>query len=450
MNLKKVLIKVFSANFLQTIVSVVVGFVVPSILTIEGYANLKTYTLYITYIGLFHFGFIDGLYIKYGGKNKDDINISILKGEHLFLIVSQLIITFLGVLIYIFSKDFLVLLLSISILPLNLLNFHKQFNQSIGEFNVFARILNIYSIFYIILNLLFVFVFKINNYIFYCIINILSNLFAMVYSEILYKKYTKNNKLEIKKDDIKKTINCGFFIMIGNLIAILLYAIDKWFIKLFFTTIDFSYYSFAISMFNIVIILLNSISITFYNVFAKNKNDSYVKKIKNNVLLIGSYSSSIYFILVFIINSFLKKYIPSLTIISLTFSTFPYLFIIKAIYVNLYKTRNLEKKYTKVVIGILIISIILNTISMFINKSTTYIAVATLLTFVIWYFYSIRDFKFLKISKFETCYLLIITFSFIYLTHNFNYIISFVLYNLVVTISSYILLKTNIFKIIKK
>ena len=46
MNIRKALIDVFSANVLQLISSLIVGFVVPSILSIDGYASLKTYTLY--------------------------------------------------------------------------------------------------------------------------------------------------------------------------------------------------------------------------------------------------------------------------------------------------------------------------------------------------------------------------------------------------------------------
>ena len=65
MNIKKAILKVFTVNFFQLISSLVVGFCVPMILSIEAYAGLKTYTLLISYIGLFHFGFIDGLFIKY-------------------------------------------------------------------------------------------------------------------------------------------------------------------------------------------------------------------------------------------------------------------------------------------------------------------------------------------------------------------------------------------------
>ena len=73
MNLKKSLTKVFSANIVQLLSSAIVGFVVPAILSIDSYAKYKTYTLIISYLGLLHFGYPDGLYIKYGGKKYDEI-----------------------------------------------------------------------------------------------------------------------------------------------------------------------------------------------------------------------------------------------------------------------------------------------------------------------------------------------------------------------------------------
>ena len=106
MNLKKSIAKVFSANVLQLISSLVIGFIVPVILSIEGYANLKTYTLYVSYIGFFHLGFIDGLYIKYGGKKINEINIGVLKGEHNFLIILEFIVSLILFLISLIFGDY--------------------------------------------------------------------------------------------------------------------------------------------------------------------------------------------------------------------------------------------------------------------------------------------------------------------------------------------------------
>ena len=105
MNLKKNILKVFSANFMQLISSLVVGFFVPAILSIEGYADLKTYTLYISYIGFFHLGFLDGIYIKYGGKKLENIDKKQLKGEHNFFILFQLTVSVTVFLISIYSKS---------------------------------------------------------------------------------------------------------------------------------------------------------------------------------------------------------------------------------------------------------------------------------------------------------------------------------------------------------
>ena len=73
MNLRNNIIKIFSVNFLSMISSIVIGFIVPAVLSIEAYSNVKTYAFYISYVGCLHLGFVDGMYMKYGGK---DINAS--------------------------------------------------------------------------------------------------------------------------------------------------------------------------------------------------------------------------------------------------------------------------------------------------------------------------------------------------------------------------------------
>ena len=63
MSIKNNIIRIFSANFLNAISAILIGFLVPAILSLDSYAYVKTYMLYISYIGFLHFGFIDGMYI---------------------------------------------------------------------------------------------------------------------------------------------------------------------------------------------------------------------------------------------------------------------------------------------------------------------------------------------------------------------------------------------------
>ena len=68
MKLSKGIIQVILANIINLIISIGNGFLLPKFLSVESYAALKTFLLYTSYIGILHLGYIDGVYIKYGGK----------------------------------------------------------------------------------------------------------------------------------------------------------------------------------------------------------------------------------------------------------------------------------------------------------------------------------------------------------------------------------------------
>lgn len=87
MNLRKNIVKIFSANFINIISGIIIGFIVSAVLSLDSYEYIKTYIMYISYTGFLQFGFIDGMYIKYGGREIEDIDKGILKYEHNILIL---------------------------------------------------------------------------------------------------------------------------------------------------------------------------------------------------------------------------------------------------------------------------------------------------------------------------------------------------------------------------
>ena len=67
-SLLKNIIAVAFSNCTNIIAGVVVGFIIPKILSMDDYGYYKTFTLYTTYIGLFNLGLADGIVLKYGDK----------------------------------------------------------------------------------------------------------------------------------------------------------------------------------------------------------------------------------------------------------------------------------------------------------------------------------------------------------------------------------------------
>ena len=62
------------ANGINTLVSMVLVFIVPKALGVREYSYWQLYTFYVTYTGFFHFGWADGIYLKFGGKKYEELD----------------------------------------------------------------------------------------------------------------------------------------------------------------------------------------------------------------------------------------------------------------------------------------------------------------------------------------------------------------------------------------
>lgn len=448
MDLKKNLLKVFTANFIALIVGIVNGFFLPAFLSIDQYAYLKTFTLYISYVGIFHFGFLDGLYLKYGGKYKDNLDRKELKFEHNFFILFQLMVTPLFLILAYLRKDLIILAFALSIVPINMQTYFSFLYQSLGEMGTFAKIKIAYPITILCLNLSFIFLLKIDHYLPFVLAILIAHYLVYSIFEISYNKDFKING--IKKIQLKPLFLSGFFIMMGNLSNMFFYSIDRWYVKFLLPLENFSYYSFAVSMMGIILMMINSISMTFYPYFSRGYEVEQIKKIKIYLIIIGAISSTGYFILSLIVTNFIGNYVPSLQVISILFVGFPAIGVINALYINLFKVNKQEKRYFYKVLKMLIISIILNTLAVLINLSNFSIAIATTIAFYFWFFSSSKDFSGLETNIKEIAFIFLYIPLFLFSSIFLNYITGFVLFTLGVFVLVWLFYKKEFKELVDK
>lgn len=62
--MQKGIVAVLIANLVNVAFSLATNFLLPKYLSIESYAGIKEFQLYVSYVGLFHLGFVDGIYLK--------------------------------------------------------------------------------------------------------------------------------------------------------------------------------------------------------------------------------------------------------------------------------------------------------------------------------------------------------------------------------------------------
>lgn len=216
----------------------------------------------------------------------------------------------------------------------------------------------------------------------------------------------KTVKQFITKDNIE-TIKLGLTICVGSYVGSLFHSIDKQYIKIFFQDTQFAMYSFAMSMQTIMTVFITSLSQPMYFKLASSGiSDNDYRSLKELLMVFGALSSCAYYACSIMVKWVIPKYVDSIRVIGVFFAIFPAMAVINCLYINLYKSRKMTKKYVQSLLTMLFIAIVLDSFVILLRLDYIYLAVATVVAYYIWLLLGSFDFRELKISFKDILYLI--------------------------------------------
>lgn len=458
MSLRNDLLRVSGSNLIVMLSSIVNGLVLPYVLSIDAFADIKTYTLYASFIGFLHFGFVDGLNIKYGGQTVSGVDTKEFNSFHNFFITFQLFIIISFLIIAMLLNNDMMLLVGLAILPINLQSFFLYYFQAIGEFKEYSKTTIIVPVITITITLAMVYA-NVLDYRLYVLASIFGYFISIMLLERRYYVFS-NNRFKINLESInilkgfrgfKAIFLSGFFIMLGNVLFTLFFDTGRWMSKLFTSNEDFAIYSLGVSMIGFVMVFVGAVNRTFYPYLYRNNEPELLVRYKNILYVIGTLSLVGYFILELIVNEFLPKYAASLPITAVLLSSIPGMIIIKSIYVNLYKVQKKESRFFIDTLKYLAVGILLNVAFYMYYETLFSIALASVISIYLWALYPLSCFKvnMRDILK-EIVYLILILGSFgLVISLDFNVIIKIVALTLILLVINLLFFKKMIINLIK-
>lgn len=404
--MKKDILKVFGTNLIKMLVALISAFVIPMILSVDDYGRFKLYTFYASYIGITHLGYCDGIYLKYGGYDKDQISRDSIRSEWFTLLLYELFVAIAIVLYGSFKADLIVICLGLTVVPNVLFTFYTQVFQATGDFTNYTRIMNTSTAVNLIVNLTLV-VFKVRDYKVYIICYILIQIVSFVVGTVSFKNEEWIGFSDFSVHRLSKYIKMGILLMVGNFAYTLFIGIDKWFIKFTMELSDFSMYSFASQLLTVVNMFVTPISMTLYSNMSRRKDQQFEIRIKRILLVFLMIFPMAIYAITFIVQNFMKQYIPAIEIISILLITQLFLLLNLAVFVNMYKTYKKQKDYFSRLVSALLIAAIMDLIVYFVGVSTVGYALATLTSCFIWLSLNISYFPYMKPTIKEILYCVI-------------------------------------------
>ncbi|MBY6037179.1 oligosaccharide flippase family protein [Fictibacillus nanhaiensis] len=322
-----------TSNLISFIISTLVILIVPKLIGVEEYGYWQLYLFYSAYVGFLHFGWNDGIYLRYGGKEYKDLNKRVFFSQFYMLVILQIILA-LFVLLYSnfliesFNRVFIFQMIAINLFLYNVRSMLLFILQGTNRIKEFAQITMIDKILYIVLIFSFLF-FEVREFKLLVIADLMGKFISLIYVMYCCKDiiFQKINLFCFNVRETVRNINVGIKLMFANIASMLIIGVVRFGIERTWDVATFGKVSLILSISNLMMIFINAIGIILFPVLRKTDE----RKLANIYLTVRDFLMIIllglliaYFPLKVVLTAWLPKYAESLVYMAILFPMFVY------------------------------------------------------------------------------------------------------------------------------
>lgn len=468
---KKILtniVKVGLSNVITVISGVIVGFLLPKLIGVTNYGYYKTFSLYITYVGLFQFGIAEGIYLKFGGVDYSSLDKKVFRYYSQFFILLEFIVSLFFVISSISLLEneyaFIFACTSLFVLFQNVTTYYQYISQITNRFdelsirNVIKSVLTIISVlgmwFYSRISHTELLSYKIYTILYVLIFAILMIWYVYTYRDITFGIRT----IPTKDSSVFSLVKLGAPLLLSNMCGTLALSVDRQFVSILFDIDTYGSYAFAYNLISLITVATSSIGVVIYPQIKRTQKEKLLCKYEGFcILLIGFVMAcnAVYFPLTQFMHLFFSdniKYLDALPIFRILLPSLAITCTIGILIHTYYKAFELNEEYFKIVVLILVLSIIANILAYRLYSETSAISIASVIVFAIW-FVIVNIFLEWKIGvKWKKSFVyLIAEMILFYIISSFNiWWVGFIVFLLLFSITSISIVKKDILGIFNK
>ena len=389
-------IYVVAAQSISLLLGITRTLILPIMLGITNFGYWQVYMLYLSYVGIFALGYNDGIYLRYGKYEYDELPKNTFGPSIRLFVVFQLAIMFLAIAVISWepdpSKQISILWASINI-PIagltGVLIYVLQITNQLKKYSFYTILDKVIVLITIIAFLLL----RLDNFLGLIIVDTFARIFVlglMINScrEIIFGKGI-SYKYALK--EISVNVSVGIRLMLANFAGMLMFGIGKFLVERTASVEQYGIYSFAISTMNLVLVLITAIGLVIYptlNRLDKNNYPKYFDKL-NNVLAITVFGLlTVIFPLRLFILRFMVDFISIYDYLSLIFAM---IFVQSKMQILINPYYKLLRKETMMLranlVGVVVVGILVTPLYI-LTQSVTMVAIGTLFAMLISLYFS--------------------------------------------------------------
>lgn len=267
---KKNLMAAFLAQGVSLMMSVLMSLVVPKFLGVTEYSYWQLFIFYVGYVGFFHFGFNDGLYLRLGGKEYNSLDFKRLGTElRIFSLVEIAIAVLISVFAIIFvsspDRKFILIIASVYLVLNNLALYFGYIFQAVNETKLFSYSVIVDRIF-VLITIAALLLVKKTEYIPFILAYTVSKFVALLYCFVKGKRVVFSggyNLMEALRD-MWESVSIGIKLTIANIASMLILGTGRLMIDNVWGIETFGKISLSLTMTNFFLLFIQQVSMVLF------------------------------------------------------------------------------------------------------------------------------------------------------------------------------------------
>lgn len=378
---KKVMYAV-GANFLSLFVSLLTTLIVPKFLgvEVEQYGYLQIYLFYTSYIGFFHFGWCDGIFLRDGGKKYAELDKPVYSAQFWLLTIVQVILALvimIGGMLFGGGAEYRTICFAIAVsliifIPRTMLSYYLQATNRIKEY---ASITTVGRIIYGISIIATVLLCN-PRYEYFVWGDVFGKFCALLVSVWWCRDivFSKPANLIVSVKEAFKNISIGSKLMFANIASMLITGVVNWGIQQVWSVETYGRISFTLNVSNLLLTFISAVALVLYPTLRRTEQErlpAIYTKMRNALMIPMLGFLVLYYPAELILSAWLPQYAESMRYMAILFPMCIYaaqMTLLIQTYMNVFR---LEKKILVVNIIGVAFAIVTTLISVFWMKNLT-------------------------------------------------------------------------------
>ncbi len=435
----------FLAQGISLLLSILMSLVVPKILGIEEFGYWQLFIFYSSYVGFFHFGLNDGIYLRYGGMDYEELDFKLISSQFWVALILQTIFS-IGVsifsLIFIndFDRQFVFITSAIYLVLFNMSSFIGFIFQAVNRVNVFSTSVIIDKVFFII-SVLVLLVFKTDYYKIFVVLFLVSKLVSFVYCIIKGREmiFSKSENFKVGFSEIVINVSKGINLMLSNIASLLILGIGRFIVDRIWGVAAFGKFSFSLSLTNFFLLFISQVSMVLFPTLRRTSGEQQkvFYNVSRNILDILLAGIFLFYVpIAYLLELWLPQYSESIKYLILLLPLCTFDGKMQMLCTTYLKVMNKERTLLKINVLSMVISLVLSLIGGYVFKNINLIIIFMVVAIAIRsviaeiYLSKLMDTVVIKSIVYEMSLAVIFVASTWFLRPSTSFIIYFVVYSI--------------------